>query len=368
MISSHLETNSSSKPNAGRAGGNIPWVAILVLGIVGFILYRAAAGAQGFDWARFGTTLSSLDPKFTALAILFIILSYFGRAIRWEVMIRPLGPTPSIWRLFVGTAIGFTAIVLLGRPGEFVRPWWIGRESNTPFSSQLAVWLFERIYDLLVVILFFGFGLIHLATSGVVSQAGPELRFVVSSGGTLALMGATVCLLFIFALRFLDDSQRFRLVGLIDYLPAALASRLRPLAGNFLEGAAACCDPRLQPLVILYTIVEWFIIAGCYWSLFQAFPFTKSLTPSDVITVVGLVSFGAIVQLPGIGGGMQVAAIAVFTQLFGIRLEDATSLAIMMWAISFTLILPLGLVLGLREGLSFRSLRNLDTQTGQEVA
>ena len=359
MISSHVSTNSSISPKPAKKGPGIPWVALALLGVIGYVLYRAAAGSQGFDWVRFRSTLQSMDPWYCALAILFIILSYFGRAVRWEVMIRPLGPTPSLWRLFVGTAIGFTAVVLLGRPGEFVRPWWIARESRTSFASQLAVWLFERIYDLLIVILFFGFGLIHLASMGVVAKAGPELQMVVASGGTLALMGAGVCLVFIFALRFLSPAQRQGLVGLIDKLPAVAAKKLRPLAGSFFEGAAACCEGKLQWLVIFYTLVEWAIIACCYWALFQAFPVTRGLSWGDIATVVGLVSFGAVVQLPGIGGGMQVVAIAVLTQLFGLGLEDSTSIAIVMWVTSFMLIVPVGVYFALREGLSIGKLSNL---------
>lgn len=362
MISSHVDTISSPAPRSAPKSANIPWVALLVVIVVGFILYRAATGSEGFDWSRFGNTIRSLDLNYLALAILFIILTYFGRAIRWEIMMRPLGPTPSIWRLFVGTAIGFTAIVLLGRPGEFVRPWWIARETRTAFSSQLAVWLFERVYDLLVVILFFGYGLIHLAGSAIGSKAGPELQLVISSGGTMALAGAALCLVFIFTLRFLNEGQRQSLLALIDRLPKAIAFRLRPLAGNFLQGAAACCDPRLQWLVILYTILEWLIIAACYWALFQAFPVTRSLSINDIIAIVGLVSFGAVIQLPGIGGGMQVATIAVLTQLFQLGFEEAASLALVLWVISFTLIVPLGVLLALREGLSFKKMRNLDPE------
>lgn len=360
MISSHVETISSESPPPSAKQASIPWAALLVLAVVGFILYRAAVGSGGFDWSRFNNSLLSLDPKFTLLAILFIILSYLGRAVRWEIMIRPLGASLSIWRMFVGTAIGFTAIVLLGRPGEFVRPWWIARASKTPFPSQLAIWLFERIYDLLVVILFFGYGLIHLARSGTVSKAGPELRFIVSSGGVAALVGAGVCLAFIFALRFLSPDQRGKLVGVIDWLPEPLALRLRPLANNFLVGAAACCDPKLQWLVIFYTVVEWVIIAGCFWAMFQAFPATSHLTIEDVITIVGLVSFGAVVQLPGIGGGMQVATIAVLTQLYSVSFEEASSLAILLWVITFVMIVPVGIFLALQEGLSFKKMRELN--------
>ncbi len=338
-------------------------MAFLVLAVIVFVLFRTAAGSDGFDWRLFSSTLLSLHPGYLALSILFILLSYAGRVIRWEVMMRPLGRPPSLWRLFVGTAIGFTAIVLLGRPGEFVRPWWIARESKTSFSAQMAIWFFERIYDLLVVILFFGFGLTHLAGSGLVAKAGPDLQRIVSSGGYAALAGAAACLGFIFLLRFLDPWQLDALLGLLDRLPAAIASRLRPMARSFIDGAAACCTPGLQSLVFLYTTLEWIIIAGCYWSIFQAFPFSRFLTLADIVTIVGLVSFGAIIQLPGIGGGFQVAAIAVLTQFYAISLEAATSLAMILWGISFTVILPVGVLLAFREGLSFNRLSYLDSET-----
>ena len=60
---------------------------------------------------------------------------------------------------------------------------------------------------------------------------------------------------------------------------------------------------------------------------------------------------------------MQVAAIAVLTQLFGIRFEDAASLAIVLWVVSFTLIVPFGIAFALREGLSFTKLRHLEEES-----
>jgi len=59
------------------------------------------------------------------------------------------------------------------------------------------------------------------------------------------------------------------------------------------------------------------------------------------------------VQLPGIGGGMQVAAIAVLTQLFSVGLEEATSIALVLWVCSFVLVVPVGVWLALKEGLRF---------------
>jgi hypothetical protein len=336
-----------------------PWVAAIALLVAGTLLYRLASGGKGFDVSKFTSTLENLDPLYSALAILFIILSYAGRAVRWEVMMRPLRARVSFARMLTATLIGFTAVVLLGRAGEFVRPWLIARESKTGFPAQMAIWFFERIYDLLVVILFFGYGLVYLGGTQRIRGAGQELAWIISSGGWVALGGGAVCLCFIFALRFLSPSQRQGLTRVIDWLPPRLALRLRPLAGSFLEGAAASCDGRLQWKVILYTILEWLVIAICQWSIFQAFPVTAGLSFSEVVTIVGLVSFGAVIQLPGIGGGMQVAAVAVLTQLFGIGLEEATSVALVLWVCSFLLVVPAGVWLALREGIKFNQMRRL---------
>jgi hypothetical protein len=74
---------------------------------------------------------------------------------------------------------------------------------------------------------------------------------------------------------------------------------------------------------------------------------------------VGFVSFGAAVQIPGIGGGLQVVAVVVLTELFRVRLEPATSFAILIWILSFVVIVPVGLMLTLKEGLDWRSLRRM---------
>ena len=56
---------------------------------------------------------------------------------------------------------------------------------------------------------------------------------------------------------------------------------------------------------------------------------------------------------------MQIASIVVLTEFFGRPLEDATGVALMLWAVSFLVIVPVGLVLALREGLNLRRLARI---------
>jgi hypothetical protein len=73
------------------------------------------------------------------------------------------------------------------------------------------------------------------------------------------------------------------------------------------------------------------------------------------------VAFGSVVQLPGIGGGMQIVTALVLTEFFGLTLEVASGFALILWVISFVSIVPIGLAMAFQEGIKWRSLRNLNT-------
>ena len=57
-------------------------------------------------------------------------------------------------------------------------------------------------------------------------------------------------------------------------------------------------------------------------------------------------------------------AVVVLTELFGVRLELATAFALLTWFVTFVEIVPVGLLVGVKEGLDWRSLRRI----GKEVA
>ena len=62
---------------------------------------------------------------------------------------------------------------------------------------------------------------------------------------------------------------------------------------------------------------------------------------------------------------MQIATVLVLTEFFGVGLEAATGIALVLWIISFVLIVPLGLGLAFHEGIKWRSLKDLEPRSAQ---
>ena len=78
------------------------------------------------------------------------------------------------------------------------------------------------------------------------------------------------------------------------------------------------------------------------------------------LIVAGVVAFGSAVQIPGVGGGMQVATVLILTEFFRIPLETAGGIALLMWVVAFVAIVPFGVVLALQQGLQWGKLAHTE--------
>src|SRR5712672_1432308 len=199
--------------------------------IAAFLFLRAHV--RNFRWDLFGSTFRQMDHRWLVGALFFVILSYFGRAVRWQVMLRPLRPDSSLWRLFKATTIGFTAIVLFGRAGELVRPYLISVKEQVPFPSQVAAWLLERIYDLLVVLALFGFALTRF--KGYEGGLGPGLQWVFQTGGYVVGVICSICLIVLILIGQYPDLMRRRLNDALSFLPARYKEKVAQLVSSFLD-------------------------------------------------------------------------------------------------------------------------------------
>ncbi|MGD0049623.1 MAG: lysylphosphatidylglycerol synthase transmembrane domain-containing protein [Bryobacteraceae bacterium] len=312
---------------------------------------------RAFDWHLAAASVAGLDWMWIGLSLLPVAGTYYVRALRWAVFLKPLKPHPSIRNLLSATVIGFTAITLFGRAGEFVRPYLIAVKEKVPFPSQLAAWLLERIFDLLMVLLFFAFALMRITSTGV--HVGPRLAWVLAAGGRFVAASCLGLLVLLFAMRHFAEPVRRYLTHAIRFWPERHFARAEKLLAGLVQGVESTRSDGALLAIFLYSVLEWMLIAASYWCLTRSFEAVLHFSVVDVIIFVGFVSFGAAVQIPGVGGGLQVAAVVVLTELFRVRLEPATSFAILLWILSFVVIVPVGLMVTVKEGLDWRSLRRM---------
>ncbi len=349
--------NTAGKPRRPMARGF--WIpSLLLLAAVGFLVWRARQ--SGFDPVEFASSFRTAHWGWLAAAWAVGMLSYMGRTVRWMVMLRPLAPEARYRDVLAGTIVGFSAVYLFGRPGEIVRPWLIARSTGASFPSQIAALVLERIYDTLLILAFFGYAL--ASSIQIHPSAGPELRWLLAKGGWIIGIIGSLSLGALAVLQHWAPKFEQRIIDALGFLREHHQERAARLVRSALEGLRATRSASATARLLLWSVVEWAIIYACFHAMFRAFPETAALAPSQVLAYIGFVAIGSIVQVPGLGGGFQVASILVTTELFRIPLETATSLALLNWVTAVAGAVPVGAVLAVREGLRWRELTQLKAE------
>src|SRR5580698_8854489 len=99
-----------------------------------------------FNWGVFVEQLRLADWRRIAFALGCIYVGYVIRAVRWALLVRHNRKLPLLSLL--GTQVmGFTAVALIGRVADLVRPYLVAKKTGLPLSSQVAVYIVERLFD-----------------------------------------------------------------------------------------------------------------------------------------------------------------------------------------------------------------------------
>ncbi|HEX3352936.1 MAG TPA: lysylphosphatidylglycerol synthase transmembrane domain-containing protein [Terriglobales bacterium] len=342
-----------------------------ILIVFAVLVYLQFRHWRSFDWATFWAETEQVRPWHIAHAVGLIYVAYILRAIRWKIFLRPVRPQASWLELVPPTLIGFTGLALLGRPGEFIRPYLIARRQNLPVSSQVAVWAVERIFDIGAFAVLMALGI--FLPSSRRSLPHPEYFNRFRDGGLL-FFGMVIGL----ALGAVVVSRKGEaLAGWVEHRfshwGAKLSHRIAQKIREFGQGLNTIHGPVSLFMLVAVSIGMWWIIAVAYHEVTIAYHQTAHVFGDDpldirlvqVLLLMGSSMLGSVLQLPGVGGGSQLATIAALEHIFDVPKELAASCGIMLWMVTFVAVIPLGLMLAHHERLS---LRKLSRESQQEEA
>ena len=332
------------------------WLVVCAV-VVALAFHNLSRGEEWgtFSWERVWVSLKDANFVYLLGALATTYTTYLVRAYRWRFFLDPI-KKGSLWTLFVGQVLGFAAIYLLGRPGEFVRPAYIAKKEEVTFTSQAAIWLLERIYDMIFIILLFSVALALGPLRPETAHARHVIRAIRWLGLAILLVAfLIVAVLVIFRLR--AEEMREGPSRFFRFLPERWQQRMDHFLRSFVDGLEVIENWQDFFYSVASTALLWFLNTTVFWLAFHALggDLAKlSWLAAALVLVFSIL--GMLAQLPGIGGGFQVVAIGALTGFFLIKREAATAAAILLWLIITAPCVVLGLLLLVHEGLTFKRL------------
>ncbi len=335
---------------------------LLILGllVVGFFLYRFrnSIALAGFRWSMVGESLRQAHLSLLLLSLAAIYVCYAIRALRWVRFCRWSGRA-HFGEVYSATLEGFACTFLLGRAGEPIRPILIARKASLSIPGMFGVYILERVFDMAAAALLLVAALVSFERGGFAGAADAGLMTVARSAGVALLVALLAVIVFLVYFRYHGAAWLARKLQHQKW-HTGWREKLAALLEGFSEGLQGIRSWSDLAVVTGYTILHWVLVVLVYLWIAHAFAGTlAALNFGGAVLLTAFTLVGSAAQLPGVGGGSQLATFLVLTLVFGVEREPAAVASIVIWLITFAGCCLAGLPLLLREGWSMGELRKM---------
>lgn len=317
------------------------------------------------DWAQVQEAVNQSNGYLLGLAVLIVCLAYLLRAYRWRAFLAPLTQT-SLPHLFAATTIGFSAVFLIGRAGEVVRPVALTmRDSRVRASASFVTIMVERIYDMLAIVLLFALNLLWFTPPSNVSTEFSQVRIA----GLLLLVGALIgvaCLTWFRRKSGVAIERLNRRLTSWKFIPARLARAVIVTLEQLAKALRVLVDARELAVTAAWTAVVWGAITLANLLVLRAFGLSFGVT--EAFFVLGWSLVGSLVPTPGGAAGAFHAATAAALIFLGVERETAAAISIVMHLVDFGPAMIFGIFYFIRGDISLSRLRLLTSAEAVEHA
>jgi hypothetical protein len=284
------------------------------------------------EWTKF--TLALKQSKLWIVFPVFIILglSHFLRALRWRLIMEPLGYQPSIANTYLAVLIGYLANLAIPRLGEVLKCTLLAKYEKVPTEKIVGTIVAERAFDVIslgiVFLLALGlqFNVIEAGWNQLKNQtANPVIDSNEGNWKMFLYVGIGVILMALFFL-------------LRKRIPTIVASIKQILSGIW-EGVMSATKLKQQKLFFVYSIGIWFLyLLATYVGLYAT-----AGTESSFATAISCLAYASIGMILTPGGiGAYAYFMAKVLELNGVDYTLGLANGTLQWFSQFLIVIVLG--------------------------
>ncbi len=341
------------------------WIAGLVVLVAFTALIVWGHDRIHFDFGEFRAQLALADWRKIAFGFACIYLGYVFRAVRWALLLRHMKKV-QLLSLLGTQVIGFTAVALIGRIADPVRPYLVSKKTGLPLSNQIAVYIVERLFDMGSMALIFC-SVILLAPAGALPH--PEIIKKVCYGALAATVAGA---LFLVAVRLAGGV----VASLLERGFSAISKGMGRAVGEKVRAFRAGLDTLRSfsdfGITMSLSLAMWGLISLAYLAVTTAFvasPQLAGLTLAKCMLLMASSMAASGFQLPIIGWFTQIGIVAAaLSGFFGVAAEPATACAATLLAVTFLSIAPVGLIWARFEHVNLRKVAEESEQVAETLA
>nr|WP_312823718.1 lysylphosphatidylglycerol synthase transmembrane domain-containing protein [Epilithonimonas sp.] len=313
---------------------------LISIAIAGVFLWVAL---RGLDFDKIKNSLQKANYLWVLFAAVFGVSAYIFRAVRWNLLLEPMGykisNSNSLWSLSFGYLMNLT----IPRSGEVARSTALYGVEKVPVDKSFGTIILERVVDLvcmgifaLLTLVFKYDALIAFYKSATQQKEQTQPQ---SDSNTFYIILGCIALVLILFFVFRKSLQKLSIYNkIIDF------------GKGIFEGLKSIFKLRQKGKFILLTAGIWICYFFASYLVCFSLPETSNFTPADGCFILVVGTLGMIIPASGGIGAFNLAMKFGFTALFISMGKDAIEGGELGLAYSF-ITLPLQIIIMLVMGL-----------------
>ncbi len=126
---------------------------LLFLGLGIFLVWWSLRKVDEKDWEECKNALLNANYWYIIPVIIALLASHYSRALRWKLLMEPLGYKTRISNTYMAVLIGYLANLAIPRLGEVLKCTVLARYEKVPADKLVGTIVAERAFDLICLII-----------------------------------------------------------------------------------------------------------------------------------------------------------------------------------------------------------------------
>jgi uncharacterized protein (TIRG00374 family) len=327
----------------------LQYLVFLCLGLV--FAWLSFRNMDAEKWLQLQKSLQG-TRLFIGIPVLFmLVLSHWIRAIRWKLLLEPLGYQPSSLNSFFAVMVGYLVNLGVPRLGEIVKCTLLSRYENIPADKLIGSIILERLIDALCLLGVFALTLaVQPALYGsIIATFFPSQETLLQEKTSLPFFWITLVALSLLLLFWMKWKKK-TFHDLLMLFSGVLK--------RIFEGISSIRHLNKRKQFVALTIILWSLYLYSGYLGFLTFQETSYYGFKEALTILSAGSIGMIASPGGIGAYAYLVQKTM--QLYGLNYTVSLAFGWLLWLAQTAVILLLGV-------LSFVALPWINSKRKQRI-
>lgn len=288
-------------------------------------------------WAKF----QNANHSWLILVTLFTIIAAWSRAVRWNMLLEPLGYRPSAFDATVAVFTGYFANQLIPRAGEVTRCGTLNRLEKVPVNVSFGTVVAERVFDVVTLLLLIGLAFFlefGRLSDFFMSLFGEKLGIGQGNGNSqIVFLGS----LAVVGIGFLAAAWWFYRKNADRLRQNSLFAKIEGFVLGLIDGLLSVRKLRNPGMFVFHTVLIWTMYFLSSYVCFFVLPESSHLSLLAGLTILIMGGLGMSAPVQG-GIGPYHILVSSALVLYGLSKENGLALATYIHGTQMILMLILG--------------------------